>query len=125
MYEKYENFFGIKRNKNFFRRKRKRKNRLGYKKTFDGWWHCRYKYTSIKNSVEISLSCKWSCKDEYSAVYYAVKAAKLDIESCLNKKIPKYYSQLLEYGWKKYDDIKKLHHKILNRLFFKGNEYVQ
>lgn len=95
------------------------------KKSFDGWWHCRYKYTSIKNGMEISLSCEWSCKDEYSAVYYAVKAAKLDIESCFNAKISKYYPQLLEEVWKKYDDSKKLHHKILNRLFCKGNEYVQ
>lgn len=95
------------------------------KKSFDGWWHCRYKYTSIKNGVEIFLSSEWSCKDEHSSVYYAVKAARLDIEGCLNEKLPKYYPQLLEDVWKKYDDRKKLHHKVLNRLFCKGNEYVQ
>lgn len=95
------------------------------KKSFDGWWHCRYKYTSIKNGVEISLSSEWSCKDEHSSVYYAVNVAKLDIESCLNEKFSKYSSQLLEDVWKKYDDRKKLHQKVYNRLFCKGNEYVQ
>lgn len=39
------------------------------KKSFDGWWHCRYKYTSIKNGMEISLSCEWSCKDEFRNFY--------------------------------------------------------
>lgn len=77
---------------------------LVYKKSLNGWYHCRYKYTSIKNGVELSLSSEWSCKDEYSAVYYAVKAARLDIENYFNEKTSKYYPQLLEDVWKKYDD---------------------
>lgn len=57
--------------------------------------------------MKISLSSEWSCKDEYSAVHYAVKAARLDIEKYLNEKASKYYPQLLEDVWKKYDDRKK------------------
>lgn len=76
---------------------------LVYKKSLNGWWHCRYKYTSIKNSVEISLSSEWLCKDEYSAVYYAVKAASLEIEDYFNEKTSKYYPKLLEEVWKKYN----------------------
>lgn len=77
---------------------------LVYKKSLNGWYHCRYKYTSIKNGVELSLSSEWSCKDEYSADYYAVKAARLDIENYFNEKTSKCYPQLLEDVWKKYDD---------------------
>lgn len=65
---------------------------LACKKSLNGWYHCRYKYTSIKNGVEISLSSEWSCEDEYSAVYYAVKAARLDIENYFNEKTSKCYS---------------------------------
>ncbi len=88
---------------------------LFYKKSLNGWWHCRYKYTIIKNGVKISLSDEWSCKDEYSAVYYAVKASRLDIENYLNKKTSKYYPQLLEDVWKKFDESKKLHLKPIIR----------
>lgn len=59
---------------------------LVYKKSLNGWWHCRYEYTIRKSGVKISLSSEWSCKDEYSAVHYAVKAARLEIEEYLNEK---------------------------------------
>lgn len=95
---------------------------LVYKKSLNGWWHCRYEYTIRKSGVKISLSNEWSCKDEYSAVYYAVKAARLDIEKYLNEKNSKYYPQLLEDVWKKYDDRKKLHLKPINSIKDKNGD---
>lgn len=118
-------FVEIKETKTSLEKTEKERIDLLIKKSFDGWWHCRYKYTSIKNGVEISLSSEYSCKDEHSSVYYAVKAARLDIKSYLNKNLPKYYPQLLNDIYEKYNDRKRLHHKILNRLFCKGNEYFQ
>lgn len=75
---------------------------LTCKKSFNGKWQCKYKYTKIKDEVECSVSSRNFCEDRNSTVFYAVKYAQIEIENCLNGNCT-YHKQFLVDVWKNFN----------------------
>lgn len=95
--------------KSSYGKSEKEKLDLIYKKSFDGKWYCKYKYTNSKDGKEFSiLSVSFSSKDEYSAVLYTLKQAKLAVKKSLYEKDFEYHSKLFDDAWNKYFDSKQL-----------------
>lgn len=79
-----------------------------FKKFFDRKWHCKYRYTSSKNGLKLSISSSFicfNCMDECSSFFYAVNRAEFDIKRLFQADEPKNKGKLFENILKKYSEL--------------------